>query len=160
MSMELKLWPALLLASLLLLPVFTPAALAAVRITGFTDFTFGTWSGSGDLVLYDGSLCVYDSGGGQYKITITGSGSGGAYTIASGANTLAYTVGFKASSGTGGTFTAMTSGTRKNFTPPNTASETCGGVYNAALRLTFAAASLSAAVPGSYSGSVTVLLEP
>lgn len=134
---------------------------ALVRVTGFADFTFGTWSGSGDMVLNDGTLCTYKSTGGKnYKIRATGSGTGGALTVASGSYTIAYTVGWKASQGTSGTFTNLLAGQSQTFTPANTASQTCGGSFNAAMRVTLTAAALGSAKMGAYSGTLTILMEP
>lgn len=134
---------------------------AAVRVTGFSDFSMGTWSGSGDMVLADGTICTYKSTGGKnYKITATGSGTGGALTVASGAYTIAYTVGWKASQGTAGTYTNLPAGSAQSFSPANTTSQTCGGSYNAAMQVTITSTALGSAKMGSYSGTLTILMEP
>ncbi|MBL7661363.1 hypothetical protein JNK13_01295 [bacterium] len=139
---------------------WTNPALAVVRISNMNDFAFGTWSGSGDLQLTD-AVCIYDSAGGaanrRYFITLTGSGAGGAFTIASGANTLAYSAAF---AGSNGVFTNMTAGVRVQFDGAHRTSNTCGGTTNAQIRISLTQANMLTVDNGSYSGILTVLLQP
>jgi hypothetical protein len=142
-------------------PRFAYAA-GTVRITGMADFAFGSWTGTGDMVLADGTLCIYrgGTGGNKYRITASGSGSGGALTVAASSYTLAYSAGWKNTSGTSGTFTNLPRGTAVQFTSGDTASQTCSGGWNAAMQITFASADLSSAKMGDYSGVLTILVEP
>lgn len=152
---------ALFALALLLLPQLSHAI--DVRVSGFTDIDFGTWNGvAANLDLYNPSLCVYKNDSNRsYYITATGSGAAGAFTLSSGGNTLAYQVAWKKSSGTGGTFTNHSTGVRRQYTTAaNNTDELCGGTPNASMRIRIASATLTAARPGIYTGTVTILLEP
>lgn len=136
-------------------------AWGVAQITGFQDFPLGTWSGSGDLSAIDGTLCVYESSANpRYFITATGSGSGGAFTLSTGGTTIAYAVGWSNVANATSGFTALTSGTRVRFNGGNKTSPTCGGSYNASLQISVLASSMSGKPSGTYSGTVTILLEP
>jgi len=140
----------------LLASFYFPVAEAAdMRVSGFIDFNFGTWS-SGTLST-SGDLCVYKSIGDTYNVTATGSGAGGAFSVADGGNTVAYTVDWaRKSSG----FTTLTSGAASNFSGANESSTDCGGVMTSTLRINFPDTNLQGAVPGNYSGELTILVEP
>ena len=65
------------------------------QISDLSDMTLSSWSiGQGAVTLYS-NVCIYSSTGG-YKVTATGSGSSNAYTIASGSNTMPYSVAWNA----------------------------------------------------------------
>ena len=131
------LWPAL--------------ALANVRISGFTDAGPDTWSGSG-AVTWNDSLCVYNSAGDGFKVTATGSGTGGAFTL-QGPQNLTYTVSFKSISLTAGSPQIFGSGAHRTLND-------CGGTPNSPLEISISETNLSAAEPGEYQGTLTILLEP
>ena len=145
-------FPVVLLFLLLFIP--RSAESQSVRISGMSDLSLGTWMGSGDLT-NQATLCIYTLGNANYSIRATGNGAGSAFTLSSGGSTVAYEVYFKDS----GSFVQLTSGTRGNFTDANTTTDGCGGVNNATIKVVATAAALSAATAGSYSGTVTLLLE-
>ena len=131
-----------------------------VRITGFADFS-ASFTGSGDIDEND-DLCVYRNGPGNYRITGTGSGTASAFTITDGSNTIAYTPSFNDQSGTTGG-SALTSGTPLTAqTGADTSSQDCSSHAsdNANLRVLFNEADLLAAPGGSYSGTITLVVEP
>lgn len=131
-----------------------------IRITGMADFSFGTYSGSGDMDQND-NVCVYtNKASGTYRVTASGSGAGGAFSVASGADTLAYGVFFNDVSGTTGE-QALTSGSAlTGQSGANTTSQTCGGSDNANIHVRFLETNLTAAPAGSYTGTLTIVVEP
>lgn len=138
---------------LLLLSTSSPAP---VRISNMNDFNMPAWSGAGNLVLAD-PICIYNSASVNYQVTVTGSGPGGAYRVTSGALFVNFAVAF---AGSNGTFANMTTGVARARNNANTTSTTCGGGTNAQMRVTFTNANLSAAEAASYTGLLTVLLQP
>ncbi len=141
---------------LFLLLVSSSNANALVRITNMNDFAFGTWSGSGSLQASDGICIVETAANKNYGIRPRGSGAGFAFTVASGANTLAYTVEWQ---GSVGAMTALTANVRTRFNNGSgTTTPPCGGATNATLRITFPQANLEAATNGSYTGTLTIIL--
>jgi hypothetical protein len=143
---------------LLVVVFFVAPAFSVVRISNMNDFSFGSWTGVGDLVQSD-SICIHDSSTAntnRYTIRATGSGGGGAFSLNSGPNTLAYAVAWQ---GSQGGIVNLTSGTNTNFRRAST-STTCGGGTNATLRITITEANMLAATAGSYSGTLTILLQP
>ncbi|MXO61265.1 hypothetical protein GRI89_17105 [Altererythrobacter salegens] len=138
-------------------------ALAAdkVRITGFSDVPFGVVSVTTDQTLSQ-SICAYSSAStGGYWVSAQGSGSGGAFTLDSGAAQLPYDVYWADSSGqTGGrqltagsTATGFTSAISQQFCnsgPPTSAS----------LTIVLRASVLTGAIAGSYSGTLEITLGP
>ncbi|MCC6220112.1 MAG: hypothetical protein IT291_02615 [Deltaproteobacteria bacterium] len=143
--------------AIFLLLTANSASAQNVQITGLVDFNFGTWNVGTTEQASDG-VCIHKSGTGArtYLVTGTGSGSGGDYTIASGANELAYTLEWDG--GPGG-FKSLVPATSKTFSGASR-SQTCNGGTNAEMRITFDVADLDAAIPGDYSGSLTLLIEP
>lgn len=129
-------------------------ARADVQITGFSNMSFGSWGGTGDMVLTN-DLCVYNSVDANYRITA--SGSGGSFQLVSGGNSIPYAVEFKKS---GGSYSALTHGSSAAFNGANTASVNCGGSTNSTLRVTVTQAALDTAHAGSYGATLTVLVEP
>jgi hypothetical protein len=147
-----------LLLFTILAPIYGVKSVSAadVQISGLVDFNFGTWS-SGILNL-ENDLCVYKSAdGSDYRVTATGSGSGGAYQITSGSNHISYTVAWARKNNA---FTTLSSGAASNFDGANQSNTDCSGVMTATLRIQFPEANLQAAVPGNYSGDLTILIEP
>ena len=144
----------LIFLALLSLPF---SALADVQITGMTDFNFGTWI-SGTQNIENTGLCVCDdTGATRYLVTGSGSGGGGAFEVSSGGgDTMEYRVFFQG--GTGG-FNRLFPGIQETRNNPSPLAN-CGGVPNAAMRIRFVNAVLNTAIPGNYSGTVTILIEP
>ncbi len=129
---------------------------APVRISNMNDFNMPAWPGSGNLVLAD-PICIYNSAGTAYSVTVTGSGPGGAFRVTSGALFINFAVAFAGSSGA---FANLTTGVARARNNANTTSTNCGGGTNAQMRVTFTNANLSAAEAATYTGLLTVLLQP
>lgn len=129
-----------------------------VRITNLDDIALGSWSGTGDLAGGD-NVCVWSTTR-RYRITATGSGAGGAFTLSDGGtNTVAYSVQWADSSGaTSGS--AMTSGTALTGQNSTTTSTTCGGGTNATLLVRILEAALQSAPAAAYTGTLTLVVAP
>jgi hypothetical protein len=124
------------------------------------DLALGNWSGSGDEE-DDEDVCIYtNKAAATYYVTASGSGAASAFTLASGGNTLAYSVYFNDVTGTVGEaqLTATTKSAQQ--TGANTSSQTCSGGNNANFHVVIAEAALLAAPSGAYTGTLTLLIEP
>ncbi len=138
------------------------------QISDLSDMTLSNWSvGDGAVTLFS-NACIYSSTG-SYKVTASGSGTGNAFTIASGANTIAYSVTWNA----GGQGNLASSGTSlasnvqsASFANANTTSATCsgGGAGNDTARVVvgITQANMNAAASSStpYTGVLTMLISP
>jgi hypothetical protein len=131
-----------------------------IKISSVADISFGTYAGSGDLNAND-DVCVYtNKTGGAYRVTGTGSGAAGAFTLASGGNTLSYAVFFNDQSGTTGE-QSLTAGTPLGSqSGANTSSLTCGGSNDANFHVRIVEANLLAVPSGAYTGTLSLLVEP
>jgi hypothetical protein len=130
-----------------------------VRITDFNDLTFGQLAGVSDAYLAD-DICAYSSTSG-YFVTATGSGSGGAFSLASASSTLPYEVMWVGAPGQT-TGTALSAGvTSSAFTNPAT-QLTCnsGPPSTASLIVVIRANTVSAAQAGSYTGTLSIMIAP
>ena len=64
---------------------------ALYRVTNIQDFVFSSWTGQ--TLRAENELCVYSSAGLSYRITATGSGTGGAFQLTNGGgDTITYQV--------------------------------------------------------------------
>lgn len=136
-----------------------PAA-AKVRITGLSDVTFGTISNLTVDAVQSQSICIYSNGAGQtYSVRADGSGSGGAFTLANGATTLAYGVRWSNQPGQSNGI-ALTAGASLGAQTTNALNQTCssGPPTTASLIVTLPAASLSSATAGTYGGTLTIIV--
>ena len=129
-----------------------------VRITSLTDLNLGTWDGTNPMSGND-DACVWTTTGG-YNITATGSGAANAFTLASGANTLAYTVEWDDAAGqTNGT--ALTSGTALTGQTSTATATTCAvSGLNTSVIVKIATAALGTAPAGTYTGTLTLVVAP
>ena len=153
---------ALLIAagSFLLVVAHVAPADAKVRVTGLTDVSFGTINNLTVDAVQSQSICVFSNGSGQsYSIRADGSGSGGAFTLASGATTLAYDVRWNNQPGQSNG-TALTAGVSLGGQTTNAQNQLCssGSPTTASLIVTLPAPSLSSATAGSYSGTLTIIV--
>jgi|GEM_PF-2220269 len=142
-----------LILSLLTAPV--SAFAQTVKVTDINDFSLGSWSGSGDLQNED-IVCIYNLGVSTYRVRLTGTGAGGAFRMTGTGGDIPYEVEFKSGAGS---FVALTANAYTGFSGANTVSNSCGGSPNATIRVTARAASLAAVLTGSYSDTLTILLE-
>lgn len=149
--------------------IWTPQAFAQstgadkVRISGNSDVAFGSVSSFVADYVRSQSVCLYAKAppSDNYRITATGSGSNGAFSLSSGTDTLPYEVQWSNSPG-------QTSGIQ--FSPnvpltglPNSAREddcSKGPASTASLIVTLRSAAVSSAIAGSYGGSLTLLVAP
>jgi hypothetical protein len=155
----LALFAAVLAANLL------PAIAAAqqVRINGLNNIAFGTLAANGttEAVLSD-NLCAYTSAitlG--YQVTARGSGSSGAFTLASGGNALAYVAQW-ASSPNATTGVQLTPNVALAATTNSTLNSQCllGSGANATVIIRLPAANVTAVPAGAYSGTITLTIVP
>jgi hypothetical protein len=132
------------------------AATQTVKITEMTDISLGTYSGIGDLQNED-TICIYNLGNSAYRVRASGTGAGGSYQMTGpGGATLPFEVEFRSGAGS---FVALPHNSFTGFTGADTSSNSCGGTPNATLRIIAREASLLSVVNGSYSGTLTILLE-
>lgn len=134
--------------------LFANSASANVKITAINDISLGTYSGSGDLTGQD-DVCVYNSATANYTITVTS--TGGSYNLISGINSLPFEVRFKESAGS---FTLLSYGVAEPFGGADTVSNSCSGGTNASLQVKILQADLLSVRPGSYTSTLTLLIEP
>lgn len=144
---------------------FAPAsadAAPSVRINNLADVAFGTISNFTSDQTSSQSICIYSTAaGGLYQITATGSGSGGAFTLASGTDTMAYEVQWAATAGQT-TGTSLTAGVALTGLTSNATKSGCtsGPSSSASLITVLRTAEIGAAKSGSYSGTMTLLVAP
>ncbi|MEM6638801.1 MAG: hypothetical protein AAF610_02775 [Pseudomonadota bacterium] len=127
-----------------------------VRISNLTDINLGVFAGA-DAV-GSTAACVYRNGTGAYRITATGSGAGGAFSLTDGTNSVNYAVEFDDGTGSLAMGTATPLIGRTGADP---ASATCATTGNNATVTTTVAAADGAALPaGTYTGTLTLLVAP
>jgi hypothetical protein len=148
---------------LLLLAAFPAAAQAQqVRITGLTDVGFGVITNFASDLTVARNVCVFSSAAGRrYAITATGSGTGGAFTLAAGSARLAYEVQWAGSRNqTSGT--SLTAGVLRGGFSANTSSQTCATnpPATASLITILRNSAVSTASAGNYSGTLTLIVTP
>ena len=147
-----------LLATILLAAMPVPACAQNVQITQLSDVSFGTITNVGADQIRSQSVCAY-SGllGGRYSLTATGSGAGGAFTLASGASVLPYEVQWNGSAAGQSSGTNLVSGTALTG---QTALLSCPILQtsNSSLIIILRGAALTTATAGNYSGTLTIML--
>ncbi len=156
-----RVWAAALaiVAGAALVPSGRAQAQALVIVNRIDDLPFGTWSGSGQMQQTMRHCVGSTSLGNRFNVRATGSGSGGAFTVASGANLVAYTVEYR--SPTSGAFQPLTPGVpRGGFVGTTTINCSFGLSEPAELRVIFSVADLTAARAGTYSGVLTLTVAP
>ncbi|MBV1916578.1 MAG: hypothetical protein KUG65_00725 [Sphingomonadaceae bacterium] len=133
-----------------------------VRISGLSDVNFGTILNFSVDYTDSQNVCIYSSGiSGTYHVTATGSGAGGAFTLASGSNTLAYEVQW-ADTANQPSGTSLASGVALYGQSASAFFSGCFfGIFPTASLVTVLRASeTSAATTGSYAGTLTLLVAP
>ncbi len=128
-----------------------------IRARSFSDFSLGTYSGTGDLNAND-DLNISTNYTGTYRVTATGSGAASAFTITNGTQTIAYNVFYNDATGITGRVAATTgtpitaqSGALK---PLSTAT------LNANLSIQLLETNIQAVDNGAYTGVVTLVFQP
>ncbi len=140
----------------------TGAAAQSVRISGLSDVQFGTLTNLINDQRASQTICVYSSAlNGGYRVTATGSGPSGAFTLQSGSAQLEYELQWASSAN-------QTSGQPLSPGVP-LASQTGSTWFSNCLFGLFLSASLitvlraqdtSSARAGAYSGSVALMIAP
>lgn len=151
---------ALLAAALIVVP--SPAAAQKVRITGLTDVNFGTLTNLSSDALQSQSVCLFSQGvSGGYNVRANGSGTGGAFTLGNGGNSLAYEVQWNQSSGQSSGTTLAANSTLSGLTSSAT-QQTCnsGPPNSASLIILLRSAALSSVTAGAYGGTLTLVVAP
>jgi hypothetical protein len=141
-----------------------------VQVSNMNDIAFGTYTGTGALSAED-DICVYRNGSGEFQFKFTaGSNSGAtdaaegttAFEVASATDTMAYTVDF--GEGNDATYEhtglAINTDTNSASGSAHQTSPSCGGGTNAKIRVNFTEATLQAAAPGDYVGTLYMTVAP
>ncbi|MBY9063530.1 hypothetical protein K7957_11365 [Sphingomonas yunnanensis] len=144
-------------AAVALAAAATPATAQSVQVNGLSDVAFGTITGFGADLVRSQSICAFSGlTGGRYTVTASGSGAGGAFTLANGAATLPYEVQWNTaagqSSGTGLTANVPLAGQTMLLSCPVLQAT------NTSLIVILRAPSLSIATAGNFRGTLTVIL--
>lgn len=152
--------PLLALAAALLAPGPALAQEKFVKIGNLTDFNFGLVTNlSADRSLAR-DVCVYSAKATPgYNIRASGSGAGGAFTLAGGGGTLAYEVQWAAQPGRA-TGTALQPNVTLTglLTSAQQANCNSGPPSSASLIVLLRAAALQAAPSGTFSGTLTLIV--
>ena len=137
----------------------------SARLTKLTDVSFGMLSSTATDVTNSQSVCAYAASlSGLYSIRASGSGTGGALTLAGSGPPMPYEVQWAAASNqTSGT--ALPANTTVGGFPDGLATvvdQTCSLAVStsASLIVIMRAAALSGATAGSYSGTLTLVIAP
>ncbi len=156
--------PAFRSPGLFLLLLAMPVGVSAqqARITKLVDVNYGTISNFTTDLRISQNICVFDSTSANgYRVTATGSGTGNAFTLASGTNRLDYEVEWNASSGQT-TGTALQPGVSLTGQISSATKQDCGSgpPTSASLITILRTASVQNATSGSYSGTLTIVISP
>ena len=142
----------------------TPAHAASdkARLSGLSDVAFGLITATTDQSSSQ-SVCAYSSSAtGGYSVTALGSGTGGAFTLASPAANMPYDVLWSdTASQTGGT--ALVAGVAQpGFTSLASQQSCCGSSVptSASLTVVIRSASLTSAGAGDYTGTLQITIAP
>ena len=140
-------------------------ALAAsnnVRISNLSDVAFGTLTNLGADAVNSQSVCVFaNTSSNGYRITASGSSSGGSFALGSGPNLLGYEVQWSPSPGqSSGTALSPNVSLTGLFTTATQQTCNSGPASSASLIVVLRSSALSSAAAGSYSGTLTLVLGP
>ena len=133
-----------------------------VRITSLSDIAFGTVSNLSADAIQSESLCLYaNTATNGYNVRAFGSGGAGAFTMASGADTLPFEVQWSQSAGQS-SGVQLTPNVALSGQVTSATQQTCnsGPATSASLVVILRTAALSSAAAGSYSGSLTLVIGP
>ena len=136
---------------------------AKVRISGLSNMDFGIFPGvgTGDMNM-DQDVCVYsNTPSGKYRVTATGSGAGGAFTMLNAGATIPYQAYWNDVTGTTSREILTPSAALINQTGANQASENCSvGGESANVSIYLYEPDLLYKPNGRYVGTLTLLIEP
>jgi len=131
------------------------------RISGLKDISISEADPASNLRTTQ-NICVWsNSPAGAYTLTAGGSGSGGAFELTGGQQTLAYSVEWAQGAGQDSGQTLAGGQTAANLQTAATQSDCSGGTGSASLVVAMDSAQLAAAEPGtSYTGALTLTVSP
>jgi hypothetical protein len=138
----------------------TASVQARVRITGLADVTW-TNQDPGTAATNAQDVCVWsNTSNKRYNITATGDGSSSAFTLASGALTVPYSVEWNSSAGqTSGT--ALAASTASGTLTSTASNQTCTAGESASLVVGIGTTDLqSMEASASYTGVLTLVVAP
>lgn len=121
----------------------------AVQISNVNDLDLGTHSSLAANAVAADDVCVFSSTTG-YNLTVTS--ANGVFELQDGAEAIPYDLSWNTAPVTEG-------GVMSGLTGDNS-SLNCGGGTNAAFEVTVAAADFNGAEPGSYTDTLTLLVQP
>ena len=126
---------------------------AMVRISGLQDIRIDGWVG--DQVSAATDFCIHSTQDLSYRLTASGSGGGGAFTLGHDGYTIAYTVGFAPQPNAG--FTLLEPNLTRSFDLAEYVDPDCTAGDNSRLRITIAAVPPATYLPaGAYTGTLTL----
>jgi len=132
------------------------------RVTGFSDFNFGTWN-AGDLSAND-DLCVGLFGATQYRIRATGDGNASdlnAFALSNGSDFVDYRVFFNDQTGTTGQVELNAANVILGQNAPGSFFNLFGCfIQNANIQILIEETNLASAPAGNYSGTLTLTVIP
>lgn len=141
------------------------SAIAAdrARISALSDVSFGVITNFAADSVRNESLCLYSKSppSDRYRITASGSGSGGAFELNSGSDTLPYEVEWSDAAG-------QATGTSLLPNQPLTAQQNTAGIDDcskgpattASLVIVLRSAAITSATSGNYTGTLSLLVAP
>jgi hypothetical protein len=132
-----------------------------VKVSGLDDINFPLWSGRGDLSEYD-QICIY-SNTGNYQVTLTGSGSGGAFTVSDGSNIMPYNAYFNDRRIANGIVQVSSGVPLTGQTGADHESIDCSrspNNENARVRIDFLESTLATSEVSYYSGTLIIAVSP
>jgi hypothetical protein len=135
-----------------------PAAAQRARIQNLSDVNFGTLTNLTVDASRNQDICVFSQING-YNVRASGDGTGGAFTLNSGGNALAYEVQWNSSAGqTSGTM--LTANTTLSGLTSTANNQGCNQGLTASLIVVLRSGALSSATAGTYSGTLTLVVAP
>ncbi|PCJ16451.1 MAG: hypothetical protein COB04_10870 [Gammaproteobacteria bacterium] len=133
------------------------------QISGMDAFSFGSWSGTGDLDA-ERTMCVYHNGDGSYRVTFTdNSALSVGFAVENAADTAAIPmeVRFVATlASTGNVAVTYNTAETQAALAANISAPGCGGVDNANIQVVITEADLNNASAGAYDSEITVVVDP
>lgn len=132
-----------------------------VRLSGLVDFDFGVYTINTGGLQDDQDLCVWtNTNAGNYQVTASGDGTGSAFVVSNGSDEIPFEVWWNDVTGTTSN-EELTPTVAKIQTAANTQTDDCSvGGNSANLEVIFNGSDLVSPANGSYSGNVTLLIEP
>lgn len=131
-----------------------------VRVTGVSDVAFGTVANLGVDALRSQSLCLYAATATNgYTVTGIGSGSGGAFDLSSGTQSMPFDVAWNSAAGQS-SVTRIIPNVPLTGQVSTASQQTCnnGPATTASLVIILRSAALSSATAGTYTGTLTLIV--